>query len=158
MLARATDEAIVMLRSPINAGDALAGTSQGARKLLEQLREQLAQYFAGERRVFTLPISQPGTPFQRRVWNELLNIPFGETISYATLARRVGAPHAARAVGGANAANALAILVPCHRVIGKNGSLAGFAGGVGMKRALLALETAGLFTEEKTAALARDGW
>jgi methylated-DNA-[protein]-cysteine S-methyltransferase len=102
--------------------------------------EQLAQYFAGRRRSFELPLAPEGTPFQRRVWQALRAIPYGETVRYGELARRIGNPRAARAVGLANGANPLPIVVPCHRVIGANGALIGFGGGLPIKRALLALE------------------
>jgi len=100
-------------------------------------RRQMTEYFAGSRTSFDLPLSVEGTPFQRRVWSALLEIPFGETITYAELARRVGAPNGSRAVGGANARNPLSIVVPCHRVIGSDGSLTGYAGGEERKRWLL---------------------
>jgi methylated-DNA-[protein]-cysteine S-methyltransferase len=101
---------------------------------------QLARWFAGELRAFDLALAPAGTPFQRRVWAELVRIPYGTTISYAELARRIGAPKAVRAVGRANGANPIAIVVPCHRVIGADGTLTGYAGGLDRKRALLALE------------------
>jgi methylated-DNA-[protein]-cysteine S-methyltransferase len=110
--------------------------------LLAEARAQLAAYFAGERATFALPLAARGTPFQARVWAALCGIAPGETISYAELARRVGHPTAVRAVGGANARNPLAIVVPCHRVIGAGGALTGFAGGVERKRWLLAHEGA----------------
>jgi methylated-DNA-[protein]-cysteine S-methyltransferase len=100
-------------------------------------RTQLAEYFAGTRTSFDLPLALVGTPFQRRVWNALLAIPFGETISYGELARRVGSPKAARAVGHSNARNPVSIVVPCHRVIGANGALTGYGGGEERKRWLL---------------------
>ena len=101
---------------------------------------QLREYFAGERRRFELSLAPRGTEFQRRVWRALLEIPYGETISYGELARRIGQPTAARAVGLANGANPLPIIVPCHRVIGADGTLTGFGGGLPIKRKLLALE------------------
>jgi methylated-DNA-[protein]-cysteine S-methyltransferase len=104
--------------------------------------EQLAQYFAGQRRRFDLPLAPTGTQFQLRVWQALCAIPYGATLSYGELARRIGNPRASRAVGLANGANPLPIVVPCHRVIGANGALTGFGGGVPIKRALLALEGA----------------
>lgn len=103
---------------------------------------QLAEYFAGRRRVFDLPLAPDGTEFQRSVWRVLVTIPYGATISYAELARRVGNARASRAVGLANGANPLPIVVPCHRVIGSDGSLTGFGGGLEMKRRLLTLEGA----------------
>lgn len=101
---------------------------------------QLAEYFSGARKSFDLPAAPEGTEFQKRVWAELTRIPYGETISYAELAKRVGRPGAARAVGRANATNPIAIVVPCHRVIGADGTLTGYAYGVERKRALLDLE------------------
>ncbi|MGE0361717.1 MAG: methylated-DNA--[protein]-cysteine S-methyltransferase [Vicinamibacterales bacterium] len=101
---------------------------------------QLAAYFAGRLRAFDLPVEPAGTPFQRRVWRALLDIPYGETESYGALARRLGDPKAVRAVGLANGANPIAIVIPCHRVIGANGSLIGYGGGLPTKRALLDLE------------------
>ena len=101
---------------------------------------ELAEYFAGERRVFGLPLAMEGSAFQRSVWRALLEIPYGATISYGELARRVGS--VPRAVGMANGANPLPIVVPCHRVIGADGSLTGFGGGLAVKRALLELEGA----------------
>jgi len=103
---------------------------------------QLADYFAGRRQDFDLPVDPPGTPFQRQVWAELARIPYGRTVSYGELARRVGRPAAARAVGAANGANPVPIVLPCHRVIGADGSLTGYGGGLPIKRALLALEGA----------------
>lgn len=104
------------------------------------VRAQLAEYFAGTRRRFEVPLRLGGTPFQRQVWQELLRIPFGATISYAELARRVGRPAGARAVGHANGRNPVSIIVPCHRVIGADGRLTGYAGGVDKKHWLLAWE------------------
>jgi methylated-DNA-[protein]-cysteine S-methyltransferase len=101
------------------------------------IRKQLAEYFAGQRQQFTIPLKMTGTPFQHRVWQELVRIPYGQTISYAELARRIGQPTASRAVGHANGHNPISILVPCHRVIGANGKLTGYAGGIGRKRWLL---------------------
>ncbi len=107
-----------------------------------ELRAQLAEYFAGRRRTFSLKLAPEGTEFQRATWRALAAIPYGETISYAELARRIGRPAASRAVGAANGANPLPIVVPCHRVIGADGSLTGFGGGLPVKRALLELEGA----------------
>ncbi|NNG04911.1 MAG: methylated-DNA--[protein]-cysteine S-methyltransferase [Inquilinus sp.] len=101
---------------------------------------QLAAYFAGALHDFDLPLAPSGTPFQMAVWRELRRIPYGETISYGELARRIGRPAASRAVGAANGANPLPIVVPCHRVIGNTGRLTGFGGGLDTKAALLALE------------------
>ena len=103
---------------------------------------QLDEYFAGTRRRFDLPLAPRGTPFQLKVWRELRKIPYGKTITYATLAHRAGNDDACRAVGAANGRNPLPIVVPCHRVIGADGSLTGFGGGLDAKRALLRLEGA----------------
>jgi methylated-DNA-[protein]-cysteine S-methyltransferase len=102
--------------------------------------EQLDQYFAGERRAFDLPLALHGPAFHRRVWEALLTIPYGETRSYGEIAAQVGDPGAARAVGFANGRNPIAIVVPCHRVIGADGSLTGYGGGLPRKRTLLDLE------------------
>jgi methylated-DNA-[protein]-cysteine S-methyltransferase len=110
---------------------------------LSEARAQLQAYFAGELRGFELPLAAEGTPFQQRVWRALCDIPYGETISYGELARRIGQPAAARAVGLANGQNPIAIVVPCHRVIGANGSLTGYGGGLERKRWLLAHESRG---------------
>ena len=109
-------------------------------RVLKQTRDQLAAYFAGERQTFELPFHGQGTPFQQRVWQALCNIPYGETISYGELARRIGQPTASRAVGLANGQNPISIIVPCHRVIGANGSLTGYGGGLPRKQWLLAHE------------------
>ncbi len=102
---------------------------------------QLREYFAGARSEFDLPLAPEGTAFQRAVWLLLQGIPYGETITYGELARRAGNPKASRAVGAANGANPIPIVIPCHRVIGSNGKLTGFGGGLPMKEALLNLET-----------------
>jgi methylated-DNA-[protein]-cysteine S-methyltransferase len=103
---------------------------------------QIEEFFAGKRQAFDFPLAPKGTEFQKRVWAELLSIPFGETISYGELARRIGNPAASRAVGRANATNPIAVIVPCHRVIGANGKLTGYAGGIELKDKLLAWERA----------------
>ncbi len=108
--------------------------------ILEKTEKQLNEYFAGRRRVFDLPIKLEGTEFRKSVWNELMRIPFGNTISYQELASRVGGIKKARAVGCANHYNPIPVIVPCHRVIRKNGDLGGFAGGLDVKRFLLDLE------------------
>lgn len=108
--------------------------------VLEGVRQELDQYFAGRRQQFSTRLAFNGTPFQNTVWQELTRIPYGETISYLDLAKRIENPQAVRAVGMANGANPIAIIVPCHRVIGSNGSLTGFGGGLPTKRALLELE------------------
>jgi methylated-DNA-[protein]-cysteine S-methyltransferase len=105
-----------------------------------EVREQLEQYFAGERRDFDVPLALTGSPFEVGVWEALRRIPYGETVSYGWLACEVGSPGAARAVGLANGRNPIALIVPCHRVIGADGSLTGYGGGLGRKRFLLDLE------------------
>ncbi len=112
---------------------------QDARALAPVVR-QLEEYFAGRRKVFDLDLAPAGTEFQRRVWERLLEIPYGETISYGTLATRIGNPKASRAVGLANGSNPIAIIIPCHRVIGSNGTLTGYGGGLPTKQKLLELE------------------
>jgi methylated-DNA-[protein]-cysteine S-methyltransferase len=107
----------------------------------EQVRQQLAEYFAGERQDFDLPVAMAGSPLQRRVWRALRDIPYGETISYGELARRLGPPATPRNVGWANGRNPIAVIVPCHRVIGADGSLTGYGGGLARKRLLLELES-----------------
>lgn len=107
---------------------------------LADAARQLAEYFAGERTTFELTLHTTGTPFQREVWTALVEIPYGETISYAELAATVERPHAFRAVGSANGANPIAIVIPCHRVITTGRGLGGYAGGLDAKRTLLALE------------------
>ena len=114
-----------------------AGEGRGSNP---DLPRQLDEFFAGERRVFDLPLAPKGSAFQKCVWAELLKIPFGETISYGELARRIGNPAASRAVGRANATNPVALIIPCHRVIGSNGSLTGYGGGLDLKDKLLTWE------------------
>jgi methylated-DNA-[protein]-cysteine S-methyltransferase len=109
--------------------------------VLAATRRQLAEYFAGERTIFELPLAPRGTAFQRKVWDALCRIEYGTTRTYGQIADEIGARGAARAVGAANHDNPIAIVVPCHRVIGANGSLVGYAGGLAQKRALLELET-----------------
>jgi methylated-DNA-[protein]-cysteine S-methyltransferase len=110
----------------------------------EPLVSQLGEYFAGERTAFDLPLRQHGSAFEQAVWAELRTIPYGETASYGEIAARIGRPGMARAVGSANARNPVAIICPCHRVIGADGSLTGYAGGLDTKRALLELEAGAL--------------
>ncbi len=111
-----------------------------ASPVLIEAKKQLNEYFAGKRKVFSLPLSFQGTAFQIQVWKALQRIPYGETWYYEQLAEAVGSPRACRAVGMANHRNPLPILIPCHRVIGKNGSLTGYGGGLDIKEKLLALE------------------
>ena len=116
----------------------------GARteRRLAQVEQQLAEYFAGERTSFDLPTAVAGTAFQRQVWDLIARIPYGETTTYGQLARELGDPTLARQVGNAVAHNPLSVIVPCHRVVGKDGSLTGYAGGLSRKRFLLDLEGA----------------
>ena len=122
-------------------GETVEGTPSEA-ALLERLQTQLEEYAAGRRRAFDLPLNPAGTPFQRQVWRALLDIPYGETRTYGALAAAIGTPGAARAVGAACGRNPLVVLIPCHRVVGADGSLTGYSaeGGVERKRALLELE------------------
>lgn len=115
--------------------------AEGPTPLLEKAARQLEEYFAGQRKEFSLPLAPKGTEFQLRVWQALLQIPYGETRSYGELAAMVGNPKACRAVGGANHRNPLSILIPCHRVVGTGGSLTGYAGGLAIKEFLLKLES-----------------
>ena len=110
--------------------------------LLLEARRQLEEYFAGLRAAFSLPLAPEGTDFQKAVWRELENIPYGETRTYGQIARALGNPNASRAVGMANHKNPVAIMIPCHRVIGADGSLTGYAGGLDIKETLLRLEGA----------------
>jgi AraC family transcriptional regulator of adaptative response/methylated-DNA-[protein]-cysteine methyltransferase len=119
------------LRMPLVPGDS---------ELLSQLKTELREYFARDRRSFDLPLHLQGTPFQERVWAELLEIPYGETRSYEEVAQRLGSPGAVRAVGQANGMNRIAIVIPCHRVVNKGGQLGGYGGGLWRKQRLLALE------------------
>ena len=113
---------------------------EGSSDVIEKAKYQLDEYFLSKRREFDIPLLFIGTDFQKKVWNELLNIPYGATVSYGELSRRIGMPNAVRAVANANAVNAISIIAPCHRVIGSNGSLTGYGGGLERKRFLLDLE------------------
>jgi len=126
---------LARLRREVSATLAVAENA-----LLRQMRQELAEYFAGTRREFTLPLSYRGTPFQERVWSALREIPYGKTISYQQLATQLGCRDAVRAVGGANGLNRIAIIVPCHRVVNSNGALGGYGGGLWRKQHLLHLE------------------
>lgn len=123
---------------------------------LREVASQVREYCEGERHVFEMDLAPVGTPFQRTVWQELVRIPYGETISYATLATRIGRPAgASRAVGQANGANPIALIIPCHRVIGTDGTLTGYGGGLPLKQALLEFErkTRGFAEPQLTLAL-----
>jgi methylated-DNA-[protein]-cysteine S-methyltransferase len=110
-------------------------------RVVADVAAQLQQYFRGERRAFDLPLAPRGTEFQQLVWSALQRIPYGETRSYSDIAREIGRPAAVRAVGAANGANPIPVVIPCHRVVGSNGSLTGFGGGIETKRWLLAHES-----------------
>jgi methylated-DNA-[protein]-cysteine S-methyltransferase len=112
-----------------------------ADEAFRDVRMQLGEYFEGDRASFDVPLELEGTPFQRRVWRALGEIPYGETISYGALARRIGRPESSRAVGAANGRNPISLIVPCHRVIGSDGGLTGYGGGIERKRFLLNLES-----------------
>ncbi len=127
----------------INPRRPSAGTRNDANPLLASAVSQLREYFAGQRQRFELPLDPQGTDFQRKVWKALEEIPYGETRNYREIAEAVGTPRAVRAVGAANGRNPLPILVPCHRVIGADGKLVGYAGGLQVKRILLELEGRG---------------
>ncbi|BCJ85478.1 methylated-DNA--[protein]-cysteine S-methyltransferase [Effusibacillus dendaii] len=118
--------------------------------LLDEVRNQLSDYFAGRLRTFTLPLDMRGTPFQKDVWQALPQIPYGTTVSYGQVANMIGKPKAVRAVGAANGANPVPIIVPCHRVIGSNGKLTGYTGGLSIKQFLLELEGVHRFAAEFT--------
>jgi len=132
------DQALTGLHLP-NRHVPAAGLTRDDERFAPEAR-QLEQYFEGTRTTFEIPLRLEGGEFERRVWDELLNIPYGTTDSYGALARRLGAPGSARAVGAANGRNPIAIVVPCHRVIGANGTLTGYGGGLECKRTLLDLE------------------
>lgn len=132
---------------------ALPGDERSATRCAHVLR-QLREYFAGERREFSLELAPQGTDFQLRAWRALQEIPFGGTASYAEQARRIGSPQAVRAIGAANGRNPIPIVVPCHRVIGKDGSLTGFGGGLDAKRFLLEHEARVLAGAATAAAVA----
>ena len=113
----------------------------GTSEVIEKAVAQLDEYFAGKRKKFNIPLLFVGTDFQKTVWNELLNIPYGQTVSYGEMARRIDMPKSVRAVANANGANAISIFAPCHRVIGSNGTLTGYGGGLAAKKMLLELES-----------------
>jgi methylated-DNA-[protein]-cysteine S-methyltransferase len=133
-------EALTGLHLPLRDGSPAPLPGEGWRRddgAFRDAIEQLRAYFAGERLSFDLPLCMAGTPFQRLAWDALLTIPFGTTISYAEQARRIGRPEASRAVGAANGRNPIALIVPCHRVIGSGGTLTGYGGGLPLKEWLL---------------------
>ena len=117
-----------------------ADFEDGASAVIDRAAAQLDEFFSGERQEFDVPLLSVGTDFQKKVWNELLKIPYGNTVSYGEMAHRIGMSKAVRAVANANGANAISIFIPCHRVIGGDGSLTGYAGGLAVKKLLLDLE------------------
>jgi methylated-DNA-[protein]-cysteine S-methyltransferase len=132
------DAALTLLHLPKHGKPGhVAPEWQRAPARLRETRAQLSAYFAGKLLTFDLPLAPRGTEFQRQVWDELLQIPYGDSTSYADIARRIGRPNAMRAVGAANGANPIAIIVPCHRVIGADGTLTGYGGGLPAKQWLL---------------------
>jgi len=114
--------------------------ADGTDHIIQKSESQLAEYFSGKRMQFDIPLHLSGTEFQKAAWKSLLNIPFGQTFSYSEQANKLNNPHAVRAIGAANGKNKICIIIPCHRVIGKNGSLTGFSGGIEIKKQLLKLE------------------
>lgn len=148
------------VRQPPGSGDdhCAKRTDDADSPLLGEALRQLHEYFVGRRRVFDLPLAPAGTPFQRSVWAGLATIGYGETLSYASLAARVGRPGAARAVGAASGRNPISVILPCHRVIGADGSLTGYAGGLPRKRVLLDLEARHLIDSRPGPSLLRRGW
>lgn len=134
--------AIYMEKHTKPAGDRTQWSKDPTHPILTETKKQLDSYFAGTRREFDLPLDLIGTPFQKAAWQALQKIPYGETRSYAEQATLCGKPKAVRAIGTANGRNPVSIIVPCHRVIGKNGSLTGYGGGIDRKRFLLELENA----------------
>lgn len=123
---------------------------EGSSDIIEKASHQLNEYFLNQRREFDIPLLFVGTGFQKKVWNELLKIPYGKTVSYGELAQLIGMPNAVRAVANANAVNAISIIAPCHRVIGSNGSLTGYGGGLEKKKFLLDLENYDYFCKNKS--------
>jgi methylated-DNA-[protein]-cysteine S-methyltransferase len=142
LLIAGDDQAIHRIEFPKNGapGRPEPGWSESSAGPIAEAVRQLREYFAGERTEFDLALAPDGTAFQRSVWRRLQDIPYGETISYGELAKRIGNPKASRAVGAANGCNPLPIVIPCHRVIGADGKLTGFGGGLPTKEKLLALE------------------
>lgn len=134
----ATDKAIVSVK-PTSHEENIVG-NEAANKLAQECKVELTEYFAGKRKKFDLPLKQEGTQFQKKVWQELKQIPYGETKTYGEIAKLIDKPKAARAIGMANHNNSIMILIPCHRVVGADGSLTGYAYGIEAKKFLLELE------------------
>ena len=141
LLLTASDSGLQSVQFPQNGHPATPDLDwQKNASLFQEPIRQLRTYFAGQLETFDLALAPQGTPFQQKVWGELCRIPYGETISYGELAKRIGNPNASRAVGLANGSNPIPIIIPCHRVIGSNGKLTGYGGGLPIKEKLLALE------------------
>ncbi len=138
----AVDDFVTEITYGTNVGTTYCAASD---KILYKTVCQLTEYFAGKRTTFDIPLQMNGTEFQKKVWHELLKIPYGTTVTYGEIARRIGQPRASRAVGMACNKNCLPILIPCHRVVGKNGRLTGFSAGLDVKFGLLKLENTALF-------------
>ncbi len=139
----ASDEALVAVLWPADTGKRVpfdAEPVDGSNSVIECAIDQLREYFDGTRTQFSVPLAPQGTDFQRAVWRALVDIPLGETSTYGALAQTLGRPQGAQAVGAANGRNPISVVIPCHRIIGSDGSLTGFAGGLGAKRWLLAHE------------------
>ena len=143
ILIRANDEALIELRFLTEAEktDVLKTENDSSSPILKEVSVQLDEYFAGDRREFSVPLNVAGTEFMEEVWNALVAIPYGQTKKYGEIAASVGRPKAARAVGMACNRNPIALIIPCHRVVGSKGSLVGFRGGIDIKEKLLALES-----------------
>lgn len=144
LLLAGDDQGLHLLHMDAAQAWELPGEWLPAQHRLDEVARQLDEYFAGKREIFDVRLAPLGTPFQREVWQALQRIPYGTTCSYSDLAGQIGRPRAVRAVGTANGVNPIAIIVPCHRVIGSNGTLTGYAGGVERKQMLLELEGAWL--------------
>lgn len=134
------DEAVAALQRWSRRWGVCEGKPVADDSKLSEVKKQLTEYFAGKRKSFTLPFDLYGTPFQKVVWQKLLDIPFGEVWSYKDVAVAIGAAKAVRAIGGANNRNPIPVIIPCHRVVGSNGALVGYGGGISIKETLLTLE------------------
>jgi AraC family transcriptional regulator of adaptative response/methylated-DNA-[protein]-cysteine methyltransferase len=143
MLAAATEEGISLLAFADGIVPAAPATLGPEAPIFDELERELGEYFDGRRRAFDLPVKTSGSGFQEKAWGYLRGVPYGETASYGQQARAIGQPEAARAVARADGANRVCILIPCHRILGSDGSLTGYSGGIDRKRRLLALEASG---------------
>lgn len=139
----ANSDGLTGLYLPKRAPQAVNASSHSAQRVLDEACRQLDGYFNGTRQHFSLPLAPQGTPFQQRVWQALQAIPYGQTASYQTISNAIGNPKANQAVGGANGKNPISIIIPCHRIIGRQGQLIGYGGGLAAKQALLMWEATG---------------